>query len=420
MRRSALRDGRRARTRSWCASSRSATASSWRPPSPTSSRRRARAGCTASDGAPTPAARARAATSSPSLRPLRRGQTVVAFAAETEDLEARGRRKMEAKGADLVVVNDVGREDIGFEADENEVLILSRGGRARRPYPGASKREVADRIWDAPRSRARRPQGAERSASTIHLSDSQPHEIAPRRVDPADRQARRRQLLVEPGARKPVRHPGQEAQPDAPDAPAEPTAGCTGAGRPATSHRRDYPGHLAEDAAAAPRRPGERETGSRRRRRASGPSMRDGARRCTGRPGTARPSLRRATRIISSEMSAPVRGDPPLAQGAARAARCRTAGRARPGPAFRGAPPRRAPGRWPRDRGAFRRRPRGESRSATSRSPPPPRRRGSASSRARTSRPVTRPILCGDSGDTLAPWTIGRRARSSSSSATSA
>ncbi len=83
-----------------------------------------------------------------SLKPLRRGQTVIAFAAETGDLEARGRRKMEAKGADLIVINDVGRADIGFESEENEVLLLTREGAgqtvSRRP-----KREVADKIWDA-------------------------------------------------------------------------------------------------------------------------------------------------------------------------------------------------------------------------------------------------------------------------------
>ena len=83
-----------------------------------------------------------------SLAPLKRGQTVVAFAAETEDLEARGRRKMESKGADLIVVNDVGKPGIGFEAEENEVLIL------RRDVPPdlvtrRAKAEVADRIWDA-------------------------------------------------------------------------------------------------------------------------------------------------------------------------------------------------------------------------------------------------------------------------------
>jgi phosphopantothenoylcysteine decarboxylase/phosphopantothenate--cysteine ligase len=83
-----------------------------------------------------------------SLKPLRRGQTVVAFAAETEDLESRGRRKMEAKGADLVVVNDVGRGDIGFDAPENEVLILRRDG-VRELVSRRSKREVAEKIWDA-------------------------------------------------------------------------------------------------------------------------------------------------------------------------------------------------------------------------------------------------------------------------------
>ncbi len=83
-----------------------------------------------------------------SLKPLRRGQTVVAFAAETGDLETRGRRKMEAKGADLIVVNDVGRTDIGFESEENEVLLLTREG-ARLEVSRRLKREVADKIWDA-------------------------------------------------------------------------------------------------------------------------------------------------------------------------------------------------------------------------------------------------------------------------------
>jgi phosphopantothenoylcysteine decarboxylase/phosphopantothenate--cysteine ligase len=83
-----------------------------------------------------------------SLRGLRRSQTVVAFAAESEDLEARGRRKMEAKGADLIVVNDVGRGDIGFDAGDNEVLILSRSG-GRELVSKAPKREIAERIWDA-------------------------------------------------------------------------------------------------------------------------------------------------------------------------------------------------------------------------------------------------------------------------------
>jgi phosphopantothenoylcysteine decarboxylase/phosphopantothenate--cysteine ligase len=83
-----------------------------------------------------------------SLRPLRRGQTVVAFAAETDDLEARALAKRDAKGADVVVVNDVGRSDVGFDASENEVVILGPGDR-REAVSRRSKREVADRIWDA-------------------------------------------------------------------------------------------------------------------------------------------------------------------------------------------------------------------------------------------------------------------------------
>ena len=83
-----------------------------------------------------------------SLGPLKRAQTVVAFAAETEDLEARGRRKMESKGADLIVVNDVGKPGIGFDAEQNEVLILRRDAPSELVTRRA-KGEVADRIWDA-------------------------------------------------------------------------------------------------------------------------------------------------------------------------------------------------------------------------------------------------------------------------------
>ncbi len=83
-----------------------------------------------------------------SLAPLRRAQTVVAFAAETEDLVERGRAKLAAKGADLIVVNDVGRPGVGFDAEDNEVWIVGRDGEAE-PVSRRSKREVAERIWDA-------------------------------------------------------------------------------------------------------------------------------------------------------------------------------------------------------------------------------------------------------------------------------
>ena len=82
------------------------------------------------------------------LRPLRRRQSVIAFAAESGDVEDGARRKLESKGADLIVGNDVARGDIGFAAPDNEVVILDREG-ARRLVSRRSKREVADAIWDA-------------------------------------------------------------------------------------------------------------------------------------------------------------------------------------------------------------------------------------------------------------------------------
>jgi len=69
---------------------------------------------------------------------------LVGFAAETEDLLAEARRKLEAKNCDLLVANRV-QEAIG--ADESEVVLLTRGG-GSVPLPRASKRELADRILD--------------------------------------------------------------------------------------------------------------------------------------------------------------------------------------------------------------------------------------------------------------------------------
>jgi len=49
---------------------------------------------------------------------------LVGFAAETENLEANARMKLENKGCDLVVANDVSRTDIGFDSEENEALLV--------------------------------------------------------------------------------------------------------------------------------------------------------------------------------------------------------------------------------------------------------------------------------------------------------
>lgn len=69
-------------------------------------------------------------------------QLVVAFAAETDDIEAHAQEKLERKNADYVVANHVGRSGRGFESDDNEVLLLSHEGVLRRIGPD-SKRAIA-------------------------------------------------------------------------------------------------------------------------------------------------------------------------------------------------------------------------------------------------------------------------------------
>jgi phosphopantothenoylcysteine decarboxylase/phosphopantothenate--cysteine ligase len=71
---------------------------------------------------------------------------LVGFAAETENLAQEARRKLELKNCDMIVGNLVG-EDLGFESDLNEVTLALRTGETIA-LPKASKREVADRIFD--------------------------------------------------------------------------------------------------------------------------------------------------------------------------------------------------------------------------------------------------------------------------------
>lgn len=72
---------------------------------------------------------------------------IVGFAAETRIQRKNVRAKMERKGADFLIVNDVSRSDIGFASDQNEGLLLSTDGGELRLKKG-SKREIARRIID--------------------------------------------------------------------------------------------------------------------------------------------------------------------------------------------------------------------------------------------------------------------------------
>jgi phosphopantothenoylcysteine decarboxylase / phosphopantothenate---cysteine ligase len=75
----------------------------------------------------------------------RTGAFIVGFAAETNDVAAHARAKLESKGIDLLVANDVSRREIGFDADDNEVLLIDRWG-GSRALPRMSKGAVADAI----------------------------------------------------------------------------------------------------------------------------------------------------------------------------------------------------------------------------------------------------------------------------------
>ena len=167
-----------------------------------------------------------------------------------------------------------------------------------------------------------------------------------------------------------------------PDAASRPTGGCTGAGRPTIEPAPRHPGHLGQDAAAGLRavevkEKADREDGIERAVASTG-----WRRRCTGRPGTPRPSLRRATREhLDRDVRARTR----------RSAARKGAARAVPVPQGRSSavPHGRSPARRLVERPADGREVparcgggRAASRSATSRTLPPHRRRGSAPSRA--------------------------------------
>lgn len=76
-----------------------------------------------------------------------RATVVVGFAAETDDLEANARRKLAAKGCDLIVANPVGGST-GFDVDINQGMLIHADGTVDLLEP-MSKRRMAARILDA-------------------------------------------------------------------------------------------------------------------------------------------------------------------------------------------------------------------------------------------------------------------------------
>lgn len=77
----------------------------------------------------------------------RRKETlVISFAAETEDIESNARAKLQRKGADAIIVNDVSAPGLGFDSDRNAGLFITEESTVT--LPESSKREMARLILD--------------------------------------------------------------------------------------------------------------------------------------------------------------------------------------------------------------------------------------------------------------------------------
>lgn len=74
------------------------------------------------------------------------GTLVIGFAAETEDILANGRAKLERKGVDAIVVNDVSSPNLGFDSENNAGTILTKATEVA--IPPTTKADMAERILD--------------------------------------------------------------------------------------------------------------------------------------------------------------------------------------------------------------------------------------------------------------------------------
>ena len=75
-------------------------------------------------------------------------QVLGGFAAETDDLRQNAAAKLQTKGIDLIVANDVSAPDVGFDHETNAVTVLDATGGVLE-VPLAEKREVARVVLDA-------------------------------------------------------------------------------------------------------------------------------------------------------------------------------------------------------------------------------------------------------------------------------
>jgi len=68
----------------------------------------------------------------------------VGFAAETQNVLAYARGKLEKKNLDMIIANDVSNKDIGFNSDDNAIIIIDKD--QEKEFPQASKYQLAQQI----------------------------------------------------------------------------------------------------------------------------------------------------------------------------------------------------------------------------------------------------------------------------------
>ncbi|MDE0237207.1 MAG: bifunctional phosphopantothenoylcysteine decarboxylase/phosphopantothenate--cysteine ligase CoaBC [bacterium] len=118
-----------------------AAVADFRPVDPAGVKLKKRDGVPAIELEPTPDILASLGASKPE------GQILIGFAAETCDVADNAAAKLNGKGADYIVANDVTAESAGFAHDTNEVLVLASDGRAHS-VGLRSKRQVAQAVLD--------------------------------------------------------------------------------------------------------------------------------------------------------------------------------------------------------------------------------------------------------------------------------
>lgn len=75
------------------------------------------------------------------------GQTIIGFCAESQNLIEFAKNKIDKKGCDYLVANDISRKDIGFGSDENEIYILDKSHNIKH-FEKATKQQVAKNILE--------------------------------------------------------------------------------------------------------------------------------------------------------------------------------------------------------------------------------------------------------------------------------